>query len=326
METMLRMDGYMKRHMPWFILGAVTVGVLFPGVFAPMQAYLSWLLAMLTFSNSLGGGFGDLFKAFQRPLPILVTFVTMHLVMPALALGIGRLLFPQEVEFVNGLVLQFTLPVGVNSLMWVGMSGGNLGLCLSLVLLDTLLAPFTIPMVLQLMVGATVQMDVPGMMRSLLLMVGLPAMLAMLLHRIDGGRPVQKMKRALALPSKLVLMVIVTVNGSKCADFFRSFDPWMLMVVATILTLSAGAYALGYLVARWMKKDFPTTLTLTVDMGFRNISAGIVLAQQYFPLGTLLPVSLLPLFQQFLVSLVVKVVWKSRFGREYAAGQETSCI
>lgn len=105
MRAMLRMDGIVKRHMPWFIPGAVVLGVVFSGVFAPMQAYLSLLLAVLTFTNSLGGGFRDLANAFKRPLSILVTFFTMHLVMPALALGIGRVLFPQDVEFVNGLVL-----------------------------------------------------------------------------------------------------------------------------------------------------------------------------------------------------------------------------
>ena len=208
--------------------------------------------------------------------------------------------------------------------MWVGMSGGDLGLCLSMVLLDTLLAPFSIPLVLELLVGTSVEMDVIGMMQSLLLMVGVPALLAMTLQKIDGGRLVKRAKPALALPSKVVLLVIVTVNGSKCADFFRKFDPWVLLVIVTVLTMSSGAYLLGYLITRMLKKDFPITLTLIVDMGFRNISAGIVLAQQYFPVGTLLPVSLFPMFQQFLVSLVVKVLWNTKAGKEYARLEESS--
>ena len=185
--------------------------------------------------------------------------------------------------------------------MWVGMSGGDLGLCLSMVLLDTLLAPFSIPLVLELLVGTSVEMDVIGMMQSLLLMVGVPALLAMTLQKIGGGRLVKRAKPALALPSKVVLLVIVTA-----------------------LTMSSGAYLLGYLITRMLKKDFPITLTLIVDMGFRNISAGIVLAQQYFPVGTLLPVSLLPMFQQFLVSLVVKVLWNTKAGKEYARLEESS--
>jgi len=322
-KTMLRVDKFLSRHMPWVLLGAVLLGVCFAETFTPMQKYMSHMLAVVTFANSLGGGFRDLKETVRRPGPMLVAFVVMHLIMPALVLGIGRIVFPNNPDFVSGLVLQFTLPVGVATLMWVGMSGGHMGLCLSMVLIDTLLSPFTIPLSLKLLLGTVVEMDVVGMMKDLLLMVGIPALLAMLLYEKDNGRLAKDLKPKLALPGKLMMLLIVVATGSKCADFFLSIDPWVLVVTVTILVLTIGGFVLGHWVAKGLRLEYPSAFTLTVVMGFRNISAGIVLAQQYFPVAALLPVSIMPLFQQLLLSIVIKFLWRTKPAREYSAKVKT---
>ena len=322
-KTVLRIDGFLGRNMPLVLLCAVALGVCFAETFAPFQSYLSQMLMVVTFANSLGGSFGALKETVRRPVPILTTFVVMHLVMPALVLAFGRAVFPGNPGFVSGLVLQFTLPVGVATLMWVGMSGGNMPLCLSTVLVDTLLAPFSIPLVLQLLLGTTVEMDPLSMMKDLLFMVGVPALLAMLIYEKDGGILAAKLKPRLQLPGKAMLLMIVVATGSKCADFFRSLNIWVLVVTATIAVLSVGGYTLGFHTAKALRLDFPSVLTLAVLIGFRNISAGIVLAQQYFSVDALLPVSITPLFQQLLLSLVIKGFWRTKDGRAYRAKLES---
>lgn len=321
METVRRIDSFAGRYIPWFILGAAVLGVAFPPVFAPLHSHLTLLLALLTFANSLSGGFRELADAFRNPRPILTAFVVMHLVMPALVLGMGRVVFSNNPDFVSGLVLQFTLPVGVATLMWVGMSGGRTGLCLSMVLMDTLLSPFTIPLTLKLLLGTAVEMDVWGMMRNLLLMVGIPALLGMTLHDVRGGRAAKTLKPLLALPGKVVILLIVATTGSQCADFFLGFDRWMLLVLCVVVTLTIFGFWVGHLTAKGLRLEFPAAFTLTVMIGFRNISAGIVLAQQYFPVEALLPVAIVPLFQNLLMSIVIKVLWRTKDARTYLARQ-----
>jgi len=319
METMLRIDGHIKRHMPLYVLLAMGLGLLLPEVFGVFLPWMTPMLAFLTFSNTLGGSFHGLGEVVRRPLPLLTAFLVLHLAMPALALVLGRALFPGQPDFVNGLVLQFTLPVGVNTMMWVGMSGGDLPLCLAMVLVDTLLSPLSIPLSLELLLGTSVEMDMAGMMGSLLVMVVIPAVLAMLLYGKDEGRRAGALKRTLQLPSKLVLMLLVSANGSKCAEFFRSGDPWLILAVLSVLAMTALAYAVGFLVSGALRLRFPSRLAMSVDIGYRNLSAGMVLAQQFFAPGALLPVALTPLFQNFLISLVTKALWKTPSGRAWAA-------
>ena len=120
-----------------------------------------------------------------------------------------------------------------------------------------------------------------------------------------------------------MMLLIVVATGSKCADFFLSIDPWVLVVTVTILVLTIGGFVLGHWVAKGLRLEYPSAFTLTVVMGFRNISAGIVLAQQYFPVAALLPVSIMPLFQQLLLSIVIKFLWRTKPARAYTAQLET---
>ena len=72
----------------------------------------------------------------RHPLPVAVIFGLLHVVMPLITLGLGTLCFPDAPLFTIGLVLEYAVPTGVASLMWVGMSRGNTALCLSVVLLE----------------------------------------------------------------------------------------------------------------------------------------------------------------------------------------------
>lgn len=86
--------------------------------------------------------------------------------------------------------------------MWVGMSRGNTALCLSVVLLDTLLSPVVIPLTMKLLVGSVVELDTWGMMRDLLLMVALPALAAMVLYQLTKGAVAVTLKPKLSLPAR----------------------------------------------------------------------------------------------------------------------------
>lgn len=186
---------FLGAHFPWFVLACATTGVLFPDTFSRLNGSITMgLFAFMTFANSLGGGFRELGRVFLRPLPVVVTLVLLHVVIPVLTLGLGNLLFPAAPLFTTGLVLEYVIPTGVASLMWVGICGGNAPLCLSIVLLDTLAAPVVIPLSLKLLVGSVVEVDTWSMMGDMMVMVALPALAAMTVYQATGGRAAVTLK------------------------------------------------------------------------------------------------------------------------------------
>ena len=323
MQKLSQWDRFLGSYFPWFVLACATTGVLFPDTFSWLNGSITMgLFAFMTFSNSLGGGFRELGRVFLRPLPVVVTLVLLHVVIPLLTLGLGNLLFPDAPLFTTGLVLEYVIPTGVASLMWVGICGGNAPLCLSIVLLDTLAAPVVIPLSLKLLVGSVVEVDTWGMMGDMMIMVALPALAAMTVYQVTGGRAAVTLKPRLALFAKLALLIVITANATSCSSFLRSIDRPLVLVMATVFLLCLFGFLAGYWAAKLLGLDFPTRATMCLNTGLRNISAGSVLALQYFPAQVVFPVAFTPLFLQFTTSIIVKVLMRTPSGRAYAAERE----
>ena len=323
MQKLSQWDRFLGSYFPWFVLACATTGVLFPDTFSWLNGSITMgLFAFMTFSNSLGGGFRELGRVFLRPLPVVVTLVLLHVVIPLLTLGLGNLLFPDAPLFTIGLVLEYVIPTGVASLMWVGICGGNEPLCLSIVLLDTLAAPVVIPLSLKLLVGSVVEVDTWGMMGDMMIMVALPALAAMTVYQVTGGRAAVTLKPRLALFAKLALLIVITANATSCSSFLRSIGRTLVLVMATVFLLCLFGFLAGYWAAKLLGLDFPTRATMCLNTGLRNISAGSVLALQYFPAQVVFPVAFTPLFLQFTISIIVKVLMRTPSGRAYAAERE----
>ena len=230
--------------------------------------------------------------------------------LPVLACGLGHLLFPGNDDLITGMVLEFSVPTAVVGLMWVTIYGGNSPLSLSLVIADTLLAPFLIPATLQLLVGSRVSMDAAGMMRELLFMIALPALAAMSLNELTHGRVRKEWPSKLAPFSKICLIFVVTSNSSKVAPYVRDLTPQRVLVAAAILLLAASGYAIGWFLSRFFGGDRETAVFMIYGSGMRNISAGAVIAAAYFPGEVLFPVMIGTLFQQVLAACYGKLIEK----------------
>lgn len=118
-----------------------------------------------------------------------------------------------------------------------GHESGHTALCLSVVLLDTLLSPVVIPLTMKLLVGSVVELDTWGMMRDLLLMVALPALAAMVLYQLTKGAVAVTLKPKLSLPAKAALLLIITANATGCAPFLRNLTPTLVRVMIVVFFL-----------------------------------------------------------------------------------------
>lgn len=326
MQTLYRMNAFISRHLPWFVLGCVAIGLTFADTLSQLSHITVFLFAFMTFTNSLGGDFRDLAKVARHPLPVGVMLLLLHVVMPLLTMLVGNVLFPDAPLFALGLLLEFSIPTAITSLMWVGIGGGDMPLCLAVVLLDTLLSPFIVPLSLRLFSGSVVEMDAASMMVDLLFMVAIPAVIAMSLHQKTHGRVKTTLKPRLEPFSKLALLLLITINATGCASFLRDIDRTLILVIVSLISLCLFAFFLGYWAGRALHLPFPSVLSTSMVSGSRNISAGAVLAAQYFPAEVMFPVAFSPLFFQIVMSLVVKALLSTKPGKAWQAAQGDEVI
>ena len=318
MNKLQALNTWMTPKMPLLILGALALGLLFPDQIGLLCPAVSALMMFQTFANSLGGGFRDLAQVMAHPKPVLLTMLTLHVLMPVIALGAGVLIFPQNPLYTLSLVLVESSPAAVSSLIWMTIGGGSTGVCLSTVLLDSLLSPLILPLTLRLLCGTMVALDTLGLIKSLMVMVVIPAAAAMFLCRVWGRERCSHLKTQLALPSKLVLLLIVSANVTRCADSLRHLNISLALLVCCSLVMRVLGLTIGFGISRLFRLPYDTGLAVSVNSGMRNNSAAATLAAQYFPSDVVFSPSVSPVLSQLSVSLAIRLLQ-----RVYPSGETT---
>lgn len=307
-----RFNKFIEKWMALVTPLCLLTGVCFPNIACHGLPYVTYAFAFMTFTGALKSRFKDVTNVLKNPFSLLTIMIMLHVVIPVAACGLGHFLFPDNMNLITGMVLEYSIPTAVASLMWVTIYDGNSSLSLSLVVIDTVLAPFVIPFTLHILIGSKVELDIASMMKELIYMVALPAVAAMCLNEFSKGKVMQTWPSRLAPFSKLALMFIVTSNSSKVAPYIRQMNLQRLEVAVTILLIAAGGYFLGYLIARLTRQNRETTISMVYGTGMRNISTGAVIAAAYFPGEVMFPVMIGTLFQQVLAAISGKLLTRNK--------------
>jgi bile acid:Na+ symporter, BASS family len=293
----------LEKFMPFITPSAVFIGVIFAEQLNDLTFLVPWIFAIMTFAGSLSSNFSSLKTTLTKPLPLLLAMFILHLLMPVWAFAIGSLVFPDDGLTVTGLVLGMVIPTGITSFVWVSIYKGNIELALSIILLDTILSPFIVPYSLTVLAGEKVEMDIGSIMSGLLLMVVLPSLFGMLLNHLTKGRIKNTLGAKLQPFTKVGIGIVVGINSAAVAPFLSKVDWKLISIALTVLFIAFGGYAFSWLIAKLTKRSRDTKVSLLFTGGMRNISAGAVIAVQYFPAAVAVPVVIGMLFQQVLASL-----------------------
>ena len=140
----------------------------------------------------------------------------------------------------------------------------------------------------------------------------------MFLCRVWGRERCSHLKTQLALPSKLVLLLIVSANVTRCADSLRHLNISLALLVCCSLVMRVLGLTIGFGISRLFRLPYDTGLAVSVNSGMRNNSAAATLAAQYFPSDVVFSPSVSPVLSQLSVSLAIRLLQ-----RVYPSGETT---
>lgn len=304
------LNSFLQKRMYLVVLTGIICGLLFsPWLFSGKPA-VPWVFAFMTLTLALGTGFKDLKGVLQFPLPLLLTLFCLHGISPLFSYTLGKICYGSDSLLTAGLVLTAAIPVGVTSVIWVGLAGGHIPLALTNVTVDSLLSPIMVPLIVSLFLGEAVTFDAQDMFYGLFQMIVLPTLLGVAIHDL-GGDKITKMDRWwLNLLSKLGLSFVVGVNVATSKEYLYTAGPRILTLFFVLLIMISFNFALGYVAARFAKYPRNLVRTLLFQVGLRNISAGIVIASNYFPPAAALPCVVALLIQQPTASIIMHFLEK----------------
>lgn len=302
MQAWKALGSFISQHMIIIVPICVALGVALPEAFSWLRPAVSVMFAFITFQGSLSNSFHNLADTFRHPLPMLFALAISQVIMPLIGYFCGTAFFADP-DLVCGIVLQWSVPVAVTSTLWVGIYEGNMALALGTLLISTVLSPVTIPATLQLLMGATVEIDARGMIVDMLLMVAIPALVATALNDRTAGRARRELSPVLSPAARILVILVITTNATSLHDFMLHLTPELVGVMVFAALMITLSYVLGVTAARLLRLDRDSAISLAFCSALKNISSGAVIAQAYFAPITLYPVMVTTIFNQFLAAV-----------------------
>lgn len=285
------------------------LGLFLPEYFSHLRPFVPWLFGLMTFSGALQLTASELGAAIKNPVPILLFFFSTHIIMPLAALGSSSVLFNNP-EVITGFVLLFAGPTAVSGFIWVVIFKGDKALSLTLILIDTLLAPAVVPATISILMGAKAEMDMSGIAVSLCFMVVIPTIIAVAINEISRGKIPKMICPAFDPFAKLCLITVIAANSSAVAHILKFNDLliWGMALLCVCLTTT------GFILARLSgiagRFSDQKCASLVLAGGLRNNSAVMTIAVAFFPEAAVIPGVLSILFQQTVVAIVGKILIK----------------
>jgi predicted Na+-dependent transporter len=296
-----------ERLMPVLTPLGVVLGCLLSGVFIHLRPFVPWLFGLMTLAGALRLRVAEFGSTIRSPFPILAFLVSTHVLMPLGAMYAATVFFGSSPDTVAGFVLLFAGPTAVSGFMWVSMFGGDKALCLTLILLDTLLAPLLVPGTVSVLMGAKVTMDMSGIAISLIMMVVIPTIIGVTLNETSRSKIPDLVCPYLNPFSKICLMLVIAANTSPVAKMIKLDNPTLWAVGALCIVLSASGFVLSKFTAKAVRCNNEKTITLFFSGGLRNISSVTTIAVTFFPEAAALPALLGIVFQQTLSAILAKL-------------------
>jgi BASS family bile acid:Na+ symporter len=248
------------------------MGSTFFAVFLPLA------LALVMFGLGLTLTVDDFARVLRYPKAAVVALLCQMVLLPAICLGLIYL-FRLEGALAVGMMLLVAAPGGPSANLFSHIAGGNVALNITLTAINSVLAVFTLPLVVTLAYTLFMPEDAsiglrPDKFVQVFAIVLVPAAIGMWVHRRFTGWADRMRKNVKIVSAVVLLLVVVAAVG-------REFDTLTENIgkLATIsLVLSTLSFVIGYTVPRLFQVEADQAIASAMEIGIHNGALAIAVA------------------------------------------------
>jgi BASS family bile acid:Na+ symporter len=259
------------------VFSSMLGGIVFPSVasvFRPYPVYLMMLLLFLSFSSISMKDVRDTLRH-QTPTLIWLSFCKLILI-PLVVYLIFKAVYP---PYATAALLLTGISTGVVAPFISTLVNANVHLVLVIVVISSVLVPFTLPALVKLVLGRSVEISLIGMMRILGMVIFIPIL------AVEGFR--RWAPAALAslhskrYPISLAIFALCNLGVfSGYSDFFFQ-NPATILEAACVAIALGGIYLVVGIVLLW-KRPVEDRLASVIVFGNMNNVLIIVFASEFF--------------------------------------------
>jgi BASS family bile acid:Na+ symporter len=273
-------------YMGVLVLLSAVLALATPSTFSGVKpSVINPLLGLVMFGMGMALRIEDFRIVFSRPRDIAIGCLAQFSVMPLLAWVLSRL-FALDEALTVGVVLVGCCPGGTASNVITYLAKGDLALSVGMTATSTLLAPFVTPLLVWLLVGQTVDVQVAGMLLSILWVVILPivaGLLAKWLWPKFTERATAYLPALSSLAICAIVLIIIAANASKLLE-------GGLIIILVVMLHNLCGLSLGYVIGRLLRLPAAKRKAVSIEVGMQNSGLASSLATLHFaayPMATI---------------------------------------
>lgn len=277
--SLIRIAGALIESYIVVVLLALGLGLSFPQWFGPLSGFGTFFLQIIFLLSSLRLDLKALRSSFSDIPMLSLSALFMLILFPIAVYGVASLIAPQ---LLVPLILLAAMPSGMTSPLLAEIMGGNKELALALTLTTSFLAPFTVPFIINILLGATLTIDTWAMFLNLALVIFVPFIIGQIVRKplcVVIAKTQQWFK-----PLSIILLCLLIAGAiSRQASFIVSAieNASVLALLATLSVFIALLFIIGYLSFYW--RSCNDRLTIAASLTFMNFTLAIHLAATFFP-------------------------------------------
>lgn len=283
---MKKLCHYISEYMGILVLVTALLSFAFPQLLQQVRpTVINYLLGVVMFGMGLTLNLQDFKIVFSRPRDVIIGCLAQFTVMPLLAWGLSRL-FSLDEALALGVVLVGCCPGGTASNVITYLAKGDLALSVGMTGVSTLLAPFLTPLLTWALAGKSVNVDVIGMLLSILWVVILPIAIGLIVKWI-WPKFTEKATDYLPAFSSIAIALIVAIIISANADKLLAGG---LLIIVVVMLHNICGLGLGYLIGCLLGLSVSKKRAISIEVGMQNSGLASSLATIHFaayPLATI---------------------------------------
>ena len=283
---MKKLCHYISKYMGILVLAAAVLALIFPSMLQQIRpTVINYLLGVVMFGMGLTLNLQDFKIVFSRPKDVMIGCLAQFTVMPLLAWVLAQA-FQLDEALALGVVLVGCCPGGTASNVITYLAKGDLALSVGMTGVSTLLAPFMTPFLTWALAGKSVNVDVVGMLLSILWVVILPIVVGLVVKWIWPKFTEQATDYLPAFSSVAIAFIVSIVIAANANKLMAGG----LMIVMVVILHNLGGLSLGYLIGQQLGLSDPKKRAISIEVGMQNSGLASSLATIHFaayPLATI---------------------------------------
>ena len=302
---MKRICKLISDYMGVLVLLSAVAALLFPDILSKLKpSLINPLLGIIMFGMGLTLRTEDFKVVFSQPKDVIIGCLAQFTVMPLLAFALTRI-FKLEPALAIGVILVGCCPGGTASNVITYLAKGDLALSVGMTAVSTILAPVLTPLLVWLLAGETVDVDVVGMLLSILWVVILPIALGLLVKRFwprTTERATGYLPALSTLAICLIVLIVIAANAHKLLD-----GGWIILLVVALHNICG--FGIGYLIGAILHLLPAKRRAISIEVGMQNSGLASSLATLHFaayPLATI-PGALFSVWHNISGAVIAKI-------------------